>query len=42
LETPHSYRVLAQSIEVHGVFPSEELTKSVERLLGENSVFVEY
>jgi DNA polymerase-3 subunit alpha len=42
LETPHSYRVLAQSIEVHGIFPSEELTRGVERLLGENSVFVEY
>jgi DNA polymerase-3 subunit alpha len=42
LETPHSYRVLAQSIEVHGVSPSEELTKSVEQLLGENSVFIEY
>ena len=42
LETPHSYRVLAQSIEVRGVFPSEELTRGVEQLLGENSVFVEY
>ncbi len=42
LETPHSYRVIAQSIEVHGVSPSEELTRSVEHLLGENSVFIEY
>jgi DNA polymerase-3 subunit alpha len=42
LETPHSYRVLAQSLEVQGVFPSEELTRSVEQLLGENSVFIEY
>jgi DNA polymerase-3 subunit alpha len=42
LETPHSYRVLAQSIEVHGVSPSEELTRGVEQLLGENSVFIEY
>ncbi len=42
LETPHSYRVLAQSIEVHSVSPSEELTRSVELLLGENSIFIEY
>ncbi len=42
LETPHSYRVLVQSIEVQGVIPSEELTRSVERLLGENSISVEY
>jgi len=42
LETPHSFRVLAQSVEVQGVFPSEELTKSIERLLGQNSVFIEY
>ncbi|MBN2408487.1 MAG: DNA polymerase III subunit alpha [Candidatus Aminicenantes bacterium] len=42
LETPHSYRVVAQSIEVHGVSPSEELTRGVEHLLGENSVFIEY
>jgi DNA polymerase-3 subunit alpha len=42
LETPHSYRVLAQSIEVHGVLPSDELTRGVEQLLGENSVFIEY
>jgi DNA polymerase-3 subunit alpha len=42
LETPHSYRVIAQSIEVQGVSPSEELTRGVEKLLGENSVFIEY
>jgi DNA polymerase-3 subunit alpha len=42
LETPHSYRVIAQSIEVQGVSPSEELTRGVEQLLGENSVFIEY
>ncbi|MGB7296773.1 MAG: DNA polymerase III subunit alpha [Candidatus Aminicenantales bacterium] len=42
LETPHSYRVVAQSIEVHSVSPSEELTRGVERLLGDNSVFIEY
>jgi DNA polymerase-3 subunit alpha len=42
LETPHSYRVLAQSIEVQSVAPSDELSRSVERLLGENSVTIEY
>ncbi len=42
LETPHSYRLVAQSIDIHGVFPSEELTRHVERLLGENSVVIEY
>ncbi len=42
LETPHSYRVMVQSIEVQGVVPSEELTRGVERLLGENSVSIEY
>jgi DNA polymerase-3 subunit alpha len=42
LETPHSYRVLAQSIEVQSVSPSDELSRSVERLLGENSVIIEY
>jgi DNA polymerase-3 subunit alpha len=42
LETPHSYRVLVQSIEIQGVVPSEDLTRGVERLLGENSVSIEY
>lgn len=42
LETPHSYRLVVQSIEVRSVFPSEELTRNVEKLLGENSVFIEY
>ncbi len=42
LETPHSYRMLVQSREVQGVVPTEELTKDVENLLGENSVFIEY
>lgn len=42
LETPHSYRLVAQSIEIQGVFPSEELSRNIERLLGENSVCIEY
>ncbi len=42
LETPHSYRVIAQSLEVRGIIPSEDLTRSVERLLGEDSVLIEY
>jgi len=42
LETPHSYRMVAKSIEVKGVFPSEDLTRNIENLLGENSVLIEY
>jgi DNA polymerase-3 subunit alpha len=42
LETPHSYRMIAQSIEIQGVTPSEDLTRSIENLLGEGSVLIEY
>jgi DNA polymerase-3 subunit alpha len=42
LETPHSYRVVAQSAEVQKVTPSEDLIKKVEALLGEKSVSVDY
>jgi DNA polymerase-3 subunit alpha len=42
LETPHSYRLVAQSAEVQRVTPSEELIKKIEDLLGENSVSVDY
>ena len=42
LETPRSYRVVAQSAEVQRVTPSEDLLKKVEALLGENSVSVDY
>jgi DNA polymerase-3 subunit alpha len=42
LETPHTYRVVAQSPEVKGVVPSEELTKKIKNLLGEDSVYIEY
>jgi DNA polymerase-3 subunit alpha len=42
LETPHSYRLVAQSAEVQRVTPTEDLIKKVEALLGEKSVSVEY
>jgi DNA polymerase-3 subunit alpha len=42
LETPHSYRMMAQSLEVKCVTPSEDLKRRVENLLGENSVSIEY
>jgi len=42
LETPHSYRVIAQAGEVSGISLSEELTRKIESLLGEDSIFIEY
>jgi DNA polymerase-3 subunit alpha len=42
LETPLAYRLVAQSIDIRGISPSEELAKSLESLLGENSVIIEY
>jgi len=42
LETPHSYRLVVQSMEVRGISLSEDLTRRIENLLGEDSVFVEY
>ena len=42
LETPHSYKLVAQSAEVQKVTPSEELLKKIEVALGENSVTIEY
>lgn len=42
LETPHSHRMIVQSREIQGVVPAEDLTKDVENLLGENSIFIEY
>ena len=42
LETPHAYRVISQSVEVKGVCPSAELTKTLAALLGEESVYIEY
>jgi hypothetical protein len=34
--------MVVQSIEAQSVRPSEEFTKSVEALLGEDSVLIEY
>jgi DNA polymerase-3 subunit alpha len=42
LETPHALRVIAQSVEVRSVSPSDELARSVEQLLGEGTVSVQY
>jgi DNA polymerase-3 subunit alpha len=42
LETPHSYRMLVQSVEFQGIEPSDDLQKSIEGLLGEDSVIIEY
>jgi DNA polymerase-3 subunit alpha len=42
LQTPHSYRMVVQSPEAQSVKPSEEFTKNVELLLGEDTVLIEY
>jgi len=42
LVQPHAFRVITQSAEVKSVLPSDELTKTIERLLGEEAVSVEY
>jgi len=42
LETPHSYRMVAQSSEITSVSPSEELTRAIKNLLGEDSILIEY
>jgi DNA polymerase-3 subunit alpha len=42
LETPHSYRMVVQSLDVSGISLSEDITTRIESLLGENSVFIEY
>lgn len=42
LETPHSYRMIVQSVDIEGVSPSEELSRNIEDLLGEQTVFIEY
>lgn len=42
LETPHSYRMVVQSVDLPGISPSEKLTKDIESLLGEGAVFIEY
>jgi len=42
LETPHSYRMVVQAGEISGISISEDLTRKIESLLGEDSVFIEY
>lgn len=42
LETPHSYRMVVQSIDIQGISPTEELAENIENLLGEGSVLIEY
>ncbi len=42
LESPHAYKMRTRSAEVRTVMPSEELTRKIEDLLGENSVMIEY
>ncbi|MDH5468129.1 MAG: DNA polymerase III subunit alpha, partial [Candidatus Aminicenantes bacterium] len=42
LETPHSYRMVVEAGEIAGVSLSEDLTRKIESLLGEDSVFIEY
>ncbi|MGD2295705.1 MAG: DNA polymerase III subunit alpha, partial [Candidatus Aminicenantes bacterium] len=42
LETPHSYRMIVEAGEVPGIDLSEDLTRKIESLLGEDSVFIEY
>ncbi len=42
LETPHAFRVVAQSIEVRSVAPTDELVRGVEQLLGEGTVSIQY
>ncbi len=42
LETPHSYRMVVQSMEIQAISLSEEITTRIESLLGDDSVFIEY
>lgn len=42
LETEGSGRVVVQSVEIQGVSPSERFNKSLEDLLGENTVFIQF
>lgn len=42
LETPQSYRMVVKSVDIEGVSPSEELSRNIEELLGEQSVYIEY
>jgi len=42
LDTDNSCRLVVQSVDIQGVLPSERLTKGLEDLLGENTVFILY
>ncbi len=42
LETGNSCRLMVQSVDIQGVTPTERLSKSLEDLLGENTVFILY
>jgi len=42
LETRNAYKIVVKSVDIQGVTPSEELTKNLEYLLGENSVVIQY
>jgi len=42
LETPQATRVIAQSVEVRAVSPTDELVRSIEQLLGAGTVSVRY
>lgn len=42
LETDGSSRLVVQSVDVQGIFPTEPLTKVLEDLLGENTVFIQF
>jgi DNA polymerase-3 subunit alpha len=42
LETPHSYRMVVQAEEIPGLTLSDDVTKKIEDLLGEDSIFIEY
>jgi DNA polymerase-3 subunit alpha len=42
LETEGPCRLVVQSVEIQGISPSEQLTRSLEDLLGENTVFIQF
>jgi len=42
LETPSAYKVIVQSPELKGAAPSDTLTQALEKILGPDSVLVEY
>lgn len=42
LESGNGYRVMAQSVDIQAVKPSRDLTRRLEDILGEKSVYLEY